>query len=212
MTNPLFPPTAVFPPIEWQQLRTALALLAGAAVLGGVWMYGARQYTLAMDDARQKQQQELTHLQSLYRETEQTVAILQQSYQTFQDLQRRHFLGDSQEQRLNWMTQINQLGQQFKLSHFTFTISPRQEYLIPENTAQDRAFHAYASEMKLEMDVLHEDELLAVLAALERPDMAGIPWVRQCVLTQKSDSHALSPQANLRAACTVILYTAEIIE
>lgn len=194
------------PELEWSQFRLPLVLLLVVLLASVGWWHGARAYHQQMRQLHQTRQQELAKYRKLYRETQQTVAVLQQSLQTYQSLEHRGFLG--REQRLNWMTQLHRIKQKYELPFLEFKIARQTPHPLPALTL-DPQFQLFESRMTLDLDVLHENMLLDILQELETTQAAGLHRIQRCTLARTSGD-TLSITANLRVSCVLQWYTAEI--
>lgn len=116
----------------------------------------------------------------------------------FKQLQERGIIGE--EQRLEWVELLKDIRDQRRLIDLSYDISPQR--LLDGGPVGDFAFHA--SSMKLELKLLHEEDLTRLLRDLQQQAKALIR-VNSCKverLPPTADERADS-RANLLADCEI---------
>jgi hypothetical protein len=92
------------------------------------------------------------------------------------------------------------------LNKSNYRIEPRQ-LLTPEYIDNSGNFTLYASRMNLQLALLHEGDLLSVMAGLDSK-AAGIFHVQSCDLERKQDDFLSGDVGdNLAAECQLVWYT-----
>jgi hypothetical protein len=104
-------------------------------------------------------------------------------------------IGD--EQRLDWMEGLEKLRQQGSALDFKYTIAPQQGY-SPNPPVDAGNFRLSRSSMTLQIDLLHEEQLLHLFADL-RGKLNGWFMLDGCTLTRTGTADELTP---LKADCT----------
>lgn len=106
-------------------------------------------------------------------------------------------IGD--EQRLDWMEGLEKLRQQGNVLDFKYTIAPQQAF-VPAPPIDAGNFKLSRSSMTLQIDLLHEEQLLNLFAEM-RSKLNGWFMVDGCSLsrTGTGTSEELLP---LKAECT----------
>ena len=166
--------------------------------------------------AEKQQQQALAQQEEARSQLEQAQARLRRAQETEQEIRRqsalfRYLVGRGilgEERRLDWVEQIREIKEQRRLLALEYEFAPQQPL------AGDGSWSFYTSTMRLQMEMLHEDDLLNLLADL-RHDAPALVQVRQCDITRlpRSARNPLAPQlprseqapgslpANLQAQC-----------
>lgn len=120
----------------------------------------------------------------------------------FQELEARGVIG--QEERLNWVEQIARVKAARRLLDVQYEIAPQKsltESVLPGGAiAGDYEF--MASAMKLQMPLLHEDDLLGLISDLRRSAHAHL-LVRDCTIDRAAPGSDRTASAQLRADCTI---------
>lgn len=101
------------------------------------------------------------------------------------------------EQRLDWIEGMEKLRQQGIVLDFKYTIAPQQGY-APNPALDAGNFQLSRSNMALQIDLLHEDQLLQFNSAL-RSQLKGWFMLDGCALSRKVAGTEASP---LKAECT----------
>jgi hypothetical protein len=101
------------------------------------------------------------------------------------------------EQRLDWMEGLEALRQQGTVLDFKYNIAPQQAY-APNPPVDAGNFQLSRSSMSLQIDLLHEEQLLRLLAEM-RKQMNGWFMLDGCSLSRTDPLGGLAP---LKAECS----------
>jgi hypothetical protein len=101
------------------------------------------------------------------------------------------------EQRLDWMEGLEKLRQQGSVLDFKYTIAPQQGY-TPNPSVDAGNFQLSRSSMTLQIDLLHEEQLLHLFANLHN-QINGWFMLDGCSISRTGSADELSP---LKAECT----------
>ena len=180
-------------------LLVALAVLGAGAAL--IWSAGESlrdaQRTLAAAQAERKQNAErLTRIAEEEREVSQKLDV-------YQRLRRLNILGD--EQRLEWADAITRIRTQRELLDLRYRVERQQ--LLYSAVGKPANVDFFASTMKVDLALLHEEDLLRFLADLRESGNAFYS-VKRCALTrtgQAATGTTITPR--LRAECEIDLVT-----
>ena len=104
-------------------------------------------------------------------------------------------IGD--EQRLDWMEGLEKLRQQGSVLDFKYTNAPQQGY-TPNPPVDAGNFKLSRSSMSLQIDILHEEQLLHLFADM-RSKLNGWFMLDGCSLSRTVATDEMSP---LKAECT----------
>jgi hypothetical protein len=183
--------------IRWSLLFLVLALLVAAATtavsrgLVSKAQVEQRQLTDQQRDVRTR----LGHAQEQEQELRKKIALYQQ-------LLDQGIVG--QEERLGWVEQIARIKTARRLLDIQYELSPQKsvnDAVLPGGpVAGDYEF--MASTMRLQMSLLHEDDLLGFIADLRRSVHAHL-LVRDCAVERLGPAGAGGISAQLKAICTI---------
>ena len=115
----------------------------------------------------------------------------------FQKLQKRGIIGE--EQRLEWVELLKAIHDKRRLIDLSYEIEPQR----PLDTESGAGFMFNVSPMKVQLKLLHEEDLTRFLGDLDEQARALIQ-VRYCKITRQPPAQAGSAsQANLLAECRI---------
>lgn len=177
--------------IKW----SLLACLLSAGVAAGLINYSADIQQRSLKELQQAQRQLNTARDQLL--TAQSDQENMSSYQMEYDaLVAQRVIGN--EQRLDWIEGLERLRNQNLLPDFKYSIAPQSAFTpIPPLNAGN--FALSISPMSMELDLLHEGQLLDFFGALSR-QMPGWFLLDKCALSRVDGSQNGNVMLNARCA------------
>ena len=176
-----------FQHIKWSMLAFLLTLtLGGTAVFFSQKMAHQTQATLL------NAQQQLKDARNRLNAARDDQANMSDYTQEYSAIQRLDIIGD--EQRLNLIEDLDTLRRRNKVIDFKYTIAPQQTY-TPSPALDSGNFILKYSNMKLQIELLHEEQLINFFDSL-RHDINGWFILDKCSLERVS-----STTAQLKADC-----------
>jgi len=180
-------------------LAIAIALLGAGAAL--IWSAGGALRTaqgqLAVVQAERRQNNErLARISEEEREVSEKIDV-------YHRLKSLNILGE--ERRLEWADAITRIRTQRELLDLRYTVE--RQRLLNSAPGKPGTVDFYASTMKVELALLHEEDLLRFLADLRQSGNAFYA-VKKCALTRTGQAVAgatMTPR--LRAECDIDLIT-----
>ena len=193
------------PPKTGQRLAgpaiVAIALIAVGAAAAGIaseLLGKARAEQLHAKAEREVEQNKLTRATDEERE-------IREKLVDYRRLVDRGLVGE--ERRLDWVDQINAIRNARKLLNVTYSIEPQRPVDYP-GLAGAGEVEFLASPMRLEMSLLHEEDLLRFIGDL-RNAISAYVVVRSCTMERlaepPSTDRGVAPR--LRATCDLDLVT-----
>lgn len=187
---------ADFRSLRWHTLALCAATLVCAATI-----YSSNEYlskTLREQRTAQNQLNDVrNHLQSA-REDQRNVVSYAEEYSSL-----RTFRIISDDQRLDWMEGLEKLRKQRLVNDFHYSIAPQRAY-VPKPPINNGNFEIRYSETRLQLQLLHEGQLLDFFAAL-RNQIKGWYQLEGCSLQRaSSDEETADPSVSthIKADCT----------
>ena len=189
-----------FAQVRWALLGAlVLAGAGGAAAMYGIEKHGVTEagYMQVKAQARDTQQR----LGSVYGERLEIDAFLTR-YNTLQSI---GALGD--ENRLSWIERLAAIRDEMRLPRLNYSVAARAPSVGLTEPAPGLRFES--SSMKLEFGLVHEGDLLQIIARLRTPSM-GVFEIRNCTLQRAPAAAADAPggatdssasPGNLRGEC-----------
>jgi len=176
------------PHIKWS-LITFLVTLA----IGSSMVIIAQKYANQTHRSVRSAQQQLTEARSKLnaaRDDQENMSTYTKEYSAIQN---RGVIGD--EQRLNLIEGLDELRGRNVVVDLKYEISPQQAYK-PLTTLNTGNFELKYSPMKLQIELMHEGQLIRFFENLRR-DINGWFILEQCSL-----EHSTLPNAQLKADCS----------
>ena len=188
---------------EVKQLATpvvlALALtIAGAALVwsAGEALRNAKRNFAGAQAERRQDTERLARIAEEEREVKEKIDL-------YQRLKQMHIVGE--EQRLEWADAIARIRKQRELLDLRYTVERKR--LLTSVAAKPGNVDFYASTMKVDLALLHEEDLLRFLADLRESGNAYYA-VKKCALMRTGQAISGSTMtARLSADCEIDLIT-----
>ncbi|HET7364722.1 MAG TPA: hypothetical protein VFJ70_14235 [Burkholderiales bacterium] len=188
---------------EARQLAAPVALAlaftaAGAALLWGAReaLRGAQRNFAAVQAERRQNTERLARIAEEEREVKEKIDL-------YQRLKQLHILGE--EQRLEWADAIARIRKERELLDLRYTVQRKR--LLTSVAGKPGNVDFYASTMKVDLALLHEEDLLRFLADLRESGNAYYA-VRKCALTRTGQAiSGASMTPRLSADCEIDLVT-----
>jgi hypothetical protein len=176
-------------------------LVAGVVgvVMSNMYLKQARVERQVAADARRAAQEKLSRATQEERE-------IRDKLVDYRRLLERGIIGD--EQRLDWVDTISQIKSARRIYDIKYAISPQKTFEVPGAAAAGGDVEFRVSELKLDMQLLHEEDMLAFLDDLQRQLKTHV-MVRSCAV-QRLDRGGVERAGagpRLRAECYVDLVT-----
>lgn len=185
--------------INFKSLRWSLTLLLMSALLTAAVVVAAlqfdRQVAAAHRQAKTQQTETQTRLSRVHEEEREIRAKINR-YSELIALGRI-----APEQRLEWVEALRQIKEVRRLPGLDYEIAPQRP--LDEKNPVSGGYAFLASPMKLEMPLLHENDLLGLLADLSAQVQALVS-VKSCTLERIPRPHAERDGAPLlKARCEI---------
>lgn len=188
-----------FPHIKWGLLIFLFVLCAGGAAI----IVSKNFVTQSQRDLRDAKHQ-LEEARGQLATAEQDRENMKTYTSEYGGLQERNIIGN--DQRLDWIEGLDKLHKQNRVLDFKYTIAPQKPY-IPNPPLDSGNFQLNLSDMTLQFELLHEEQLTAFLDAM-RTDIKGWFILDHCSLertaaTAQGNDNVLasSVEPRLKAEC-----------
>ncbi len=159
-------------------------------------------YSESIETQRQMSQQNLEQTERDYRNAVSSTEILRSESARFAALRDGGFFGP--EPRLRWIEDVRETAIESKVVSIRYSLEPRH---APPPKAPTGSYVLYASTMKLDMELRHEDDLFDFFNALQARN-SGLFKVTECNLGLYDTKGILNLHgANVKASCSLEWYT-----
>ena len=171
-----------------QHVKLATKTLIAIGVILLLWLVVILTflYQLWIQEEQYEQDQELL---SGWKRRYQSLLLEQQEQKKasllYQAMLDKGVIGE--ERRTSWLLTLQDIQQAYKLAPISYSIEPKREYKTTSLPHVNNATFYYST-MTLELDLLHEGEMLSLLQALNMQS-AGRFILRECDITRFTDSN-----------------------
>ncbi len=185
---------------DWRRLRLPMLSLGLALVLIGLLVSFADRYRLENEQAMQTQQNMLNQARQKYQSSGIEKDTIVQYLPKYNELIYNGFVGE--ERRIEWIETLRQIHAQHKLFSIDYKINLQEDYK-PTFLGNLGNFILHRSIMRLDLDMLHEGDLLTLLDELHAQPTPFI--VRDCELKRTTNAaiNLNNLSANLKASCEI---------
>lgn len=149
--------------IDWFYLRRPLIILAVTLMVSAALMVAGYQFEKLQ---REEYQQALSTLRSthkLYTNIINDIDLLEQYRALYSEYKSSGLVGD--ERRLSWIESLESTNEVLRLPTLTYSLRPQEEFKRP-GFKQKRGVSVMSSPMELNIGMLHEEDLFALLEGL----------------------------------------------
>lgn len=184
---------------DWLKLQTPLVILGLVLMLIALMLAFAQNYNTAQEQLLQSQQNLLSAARQRYQSSGMEKETIKEYLPQYQSLINKGFVGE--ERRIEWVEALREQHKNNKLFGIKYSISQQQEYK-PSFAPSVGGFMLHRSIMKLDLDMLHEGDILKLTESLSAENTAPF-MLRDCEITRLNAGGTLSNQliANLHAQC-----------
>lgn len=184
--------TSDFPKLQWSLLATVLMMIVGAAMV--YFSYNATEVAKRDRAAAQAERNEFDGKLKQVRNEENEI---KQKSAVFNALQTRGMIGE--EQRLEWVELLKDIRDTRRLIDLQYEIAPQRRL----DTDAAKGFAFYSSTMRLQLKLLHEEDLTRLIDDLRERARALIQ-VKHCDVSRLPQSATDSSTiAQLQADCRI---------
>lgn len=182
---------------DFALIRWNVLVLCAAALISAAFLYASGEYAAQTLKDRRDAQAQLNKARSQLTATQEDRENMAAYAGEYVILNEYRILGDGQ--RLDWMEGLERLRRQQLVASFRYNISPQKphEATPPINSGN---FDVFYSEMSLELDLLHEGQLLKFLIALH-DQVKGHYQLEACTLQRLAPAQEAEGAPQLKATC-----------
>lgn len=189
---------------DFRRIRWSLAALVVLALLGAAVVFASLQATKAARVAAQKVEAERGEIRGKLARAREEEQEIRAKIARYLEIVGRGYI--TEERRLDWIERIAKIKSARKLIDVQYELLPQKTVeagLLPEG-AVGGGYEFMSSTMKLQMQLLHEGDLLGFLADL-RTSVSALLVVRQCNVERiaRGAGAERGAQAQLKADCDI---------
>lgn len=184
---------------DWRKLQTPLVIFGAVILLAALLLALAQHYSAEQEQALQTQQNLLNAARQHYQSSGMEKDTITEYLPQYQALITKGFVGE--ERRIEWVDELRAQHKNHKLFGIKYSISQQEDYK-PSFAPNLGGFVLHRSIMKLDLDMLHEGDILQLTESLSIQNAAPF-MLRDCEISRLNAGGALGSQliANLHAIC-----------
>lgn len=182
---------------DWPLLRGTVFFVAAVLAFALAAIGAAHQFKARMQRTYATLQAQVGKAHAQLARTQEERKTMNDYYEEYQRLVARGVIGE--EQRLDWIEAIDRLRGRQRLFGARYTISPQHPFQ-PEIPLPGGPIDLLASDMRLQLTLLHEGELARFFEAL-REEAKGLFLLRGCQVRRIATSATLDFGPQLEADC-----------
>lgn len=184
---------------DWRKLQTTILALAAVIITMIALVVFAHNFSIQQEQAMQNQQNLLNSARQRYQSSGIEKTTITEYLPQYQVLINKGLVGE--ERRLEWVDELRTQHKNNKLFSIKYSIGLQEAYK-PSFAPNFGRFVLNRSVMTLDLDMLHEEDILQLTEALSRKNKE-VFMLRDCEITRLNAGGNLSNQliANLHAKC-----------
>jgi len=187
--------------IDWRYLRQPLIILGLSIILAVTLGLVGFQYEKVQVEKYEKAVTMLRTTHKRYSDIVRDIDLLDQYRKLYGGYKSSGLIGE--ERRLSWIESLVTTNEVLKLPTLTYNLLPQKKFIRPGLKVK-RGVELNSSPMDLNMGLLHEEDLLALLEGL-RLSIKNLFTVESCSMTRNGEiSNTLKTKnTNILAKCTI---------
>lgn len=195
--------------LDWSILVGAIVTLCVSLALGGLIVGGSFYFENKMQLDFNRNNALFQDISRRYLSVDEEEKVIKKFYPRFVELYRDGLIG--REQRLNWIEVLRAVGERKRLPGLNYEIKSQNVY-SPQFPAVLGRYQVYSSDMSLNMQLLHEVDLLDVLEFMER-NALGVYTVSECRFSRAGQEVAMNPRiGNIVTRCDLNWFTIKLAD
>ena len=184
--------------MDWPYLRGAVTVFISVTILSASLLVGSAYFARQMEQEYSQNSDQLRVLSHRFLAVDEEENVIKDYFPRFMDLHKTGLLG--KEQRLNWIEVLQDAGDRLQLPSLSYEIRAQKAH-HPGFPVPGGRYQIFVSEMTLNMQLLHEGDLFALLNLLNE-QAKGLYTVSGCELTRNFVELTDNPRAgNVTATC-----------
>ena len=189
------------PNIDWFYLRQPIIIFFVAMILAVALVLVGLQYERIQRDAYEDALSRLQSTHKIYRNIVNDIDLIDQYRSLYNEYKSSGLIGE--ERRLSWIESLESTNEVLRLPTLTYNLAPQEEFERP-NFKPKRGVAVKSSPMELQIGMLHEEDLFALLEGL-RLSIKNLFTVDSCIMRRESSIEAslATKRQNLNATCLI---------
>ena len=193
--------------IDWRIIRGALVSLVLSIAVSSSLVAGSNYFKQRMNKEFIRNDALFKNISQRYLAIDEEAKRIEKYFPKFVELYHRGVIGE--EQRLNWVEVLQKAEKRLKLPGLSYIISTQKAY-APSYPITMGSYKLYASEMTLDLQLLHEGDFFRLLNMLNS-EAKGVYNLTSCNFDVAAKGIVEKPDAaNVRVSCELEWYTIKL--
>ena len=193
--------------IDWSIISGVLISLLLSIAVSSSLVAGSYYFKNAMNREYIKNNALFMNISQRYLAIDEEAKRIQKYLPEFINLYNRGVIG--KEQRLNWIEVLQNAGARIKLPSLSYSISSQTDFKPPYPIVMG-SYKLYKSEMTLDLQLLHEGDLLSLLDVINN-EARGEYNLTSCNFDRTNRDIVERPNtANIKVSCVLEWYTIKL--
>lgn len=195
--------------IDWKIIRGSLIVFIITLVISGGLIYGSFYFKSQMELEFRRTNSTFRSISNRYLAVDQEERLIRDYLPKFVDLYQGGIIGN--EQRLNWIEVLREIGDEIRLPSLSYQIESQQEF-TPDFELDMSKYTLFSSSMMLTMQLLHEGDLFKILDIMEQ-NAKGTFSIKSCSIKSSTTQVSTSSMAaNIAAVCELQWFTVRLAD
>ena len=185
--------------IDWFYLKGPIIMLMISILIFSALVLAGFQYEKMQNEEYEKAVVTLRSTHRLYSNMVKDIDLLDQYRSLYGDYKSTGLIG--KERRLSWIESLEATNGVLKLPTLTYDLNPQEKFERP-GFKPKRGVEVNSSPMELQMGLLHEEDLFALMEGL-RQSISNLFTIDSCSINRPSPVHTSldTRRANLMTNC-----------
>ena len=195
--------------IDWSILVGALVTLGVSLVASALIVGGSFYFEKKMELEFNRNNAAFQDISRRYLSVDEEEKLIKKFYPRFVELYNDGVIG--REQRLNWLEMLRAVGEHKRLPGLNYEIKSQSVY-SPQFPAVLGRYQLYSSDMSLNMQLLHEVDLLDVLEFMDK-NAQGLYSVSECRFSRAGQEITMNAHiGNIVTRCDLNWFTIKLAD
>ena len=194
--------------IDFKFLKRSLVFLTASLILSIGFIFVGMQFEGDKKSEYLKVKSSLEKSHSKYTTLVKDIGLIDLYTQSYKSYKKSGLIGS--ERRLSWIETLESVNDVLKLPGLSYSLQPQEEFKRPK-LAIDKKILLSSTPMKLNIELLHEEDLFAVFEGLQS-SIDNLFTVESCKISRKARKGALlsTKSANLSSTCLLRWITVDV--
>ena len=187
--------------IDWFYLRRPIILVLVALTVSAALAFVGWQYERIQSEKYQTALSQLQSTHRIYSNIVNDIDLIDQYRSLYNEYKSSGLVGE--ERRLSWIESLEATNEVLRLPTLNYALNPQEDFERPKFRPK-RGVEVKSSPMELNMGLLHEEDLFALLEGL-RLSIRNLFTVDSCQISRDTpvDRSLDTKRTNLRSSCLI---------